>query len=138
MKSFDEWQDESELETVDEALSLSQRMKMGRRMARMSSRIQRKKAVKQRRMADRDQLTKRAIRAARNILIKKLMSGKSKAQLSITQKIAVSKKLEKKSAVIKKISKKLFPKIMKAEKERLKAFRAKGKEIETPGQSKKI
>jgi hypothetical protein len=111
---------------------------MGRRMARMSSRIQRKKAVKQRRMADRDQLTKRAIRAARNILIKKLMSGKSKAQLSITQKIAVSKKLEKKSAVIKKISKKLFPKIMKAEKERLKAFRSKGKEIETPGQSKKI
>jgi hypothetical protein len=138
MKSFDEWQDESELETVDEALSLSQRMKMGRRMARMSSRIQRKKAVKQRRMADRDQLTKRAIRAARNILIKKLMGGKSKAHLSITQKIAVSKKLEKKSAVIKKISKKLFPKIMKAEKERLKAFRAKGKEIETPGQSKKI
>jgi len=28
MKSFDEWQEESELETVDEALSLSQRMKI--------------------------------------------------------------------------------------------------------------
>jgi len=138
MKSFDEWQEESELETVDEALSLSQRMKMGKRMARMSSRIQRKKAIKQRRMADRDQLTKRAILAARNILTKKLMGGKSKSQLSITQKIIVSKKLEKKSALIKKISKKLFPKIMKAEKERLKAFRTKGKEIETPGQTKKL
>ena len=138
MNSFDDWQEESELETVDEALSLSQRMKIGKRMARMSSRIQRKKAIKQRRMADRDQLTKRAILAARNILTKKLMGGKSKSQLSITQKIAVSKKLEKKSAVIKKISKKLFPKIMKAEKERLKAFRAKGKEIETPGQTKKL
>jgi len=137
MKSFDEWQEESELETVDEALSLSQRMKLGKRMARMSSRIQRKKAIKQRRMADRDQLTKRAIRAARNILTKKLMGGKGKSQLSITQKIAVSKKLEKKSAIIKKISKKLFPKIMKAEKERLKAFRSK-KKIETPGQTKKL
>lgn len=137
MKSFNDWQDESELETVDEALSLSQRMKMGRRMSRMSSRIQRKKAIKQRRMADRDQLTKRAILAARNILTKKLMGGKSKAQLSITQKIAVSKKLEKKSALIKKISKKLMPKIRKAEVERIKAFRSK-KGVETPGQSKKL
>ena len=57
--------------------------------------------------------------------------------MTVTQKIAVSKQLEKKSAVIKKISKKLFPKIMKAEKERLKAFRAK-KDVETPGQSKKL
>jgi len=137
MKSFNEWQEESELETVDEAMSMAQRRQMGRRMARLSKKIQRKKAIKQRRMADRDQLTKRAVLAARNILTKKLMGGKGKSQLTVTQKIAVSKQLEKKSAVIKKISKKLFPKIMKAEKERLKAFRAK-KDVETPGQSKKL
>ncbi len=76
--------------------------------------------------------------ADKSILSKKQMAGISKPQLSIAQRISVSKKLEKKSAVIKKISKKLFPKIMKAEKERLKAFRAKGKEIETPGQTKKL
>ncbi len=87
-------------------------------------------------MADRDQLTKRAVKAARNILTKKLMGGKGKSELNIAQRIAVSKKLEKKSAVIKKLSKKLFPKIMKAEKERLKAF--KSKKTETPGQTKKL
>ena len=138
MKSFDDWQNESELEEIDEVLSMAQRRKMGKRMARMSHRIQRKKAIKQRRMADRDQLTKRAVLAARNILTKKLMGGKGKSQLSITQKIVVSKQLEKKSAVIKKISKKLFPKIMRAEKERLKAFRSKGKETSTPGQTRKL
>jgi hypothetical protein len=137
MKTFDEWQDESELETVDEAMSMAQRRQMGRRMSRLSKKIQKKKAIKQRRMADRDQLTKRAILAARNILTKKLMAGKSKSQLSITQRMAVSKKLEKKSAVIKKISKRLMPKIRKAEIERLKAFRTKS-DVETPGQSKKL
>tara|TARA_Y100001949_G_C15916186_1_gene299119 strand:+ start:416 stop:823 length:408 start_codon:yes stop_codon:yes gene_type:complete len=135
MKSFEEWK-EKDLDNVDEALSMSQRLQVGRRMARMSHRIQRSKKIKQRRMADRDQLTKRAVKAARNILTKKLMGGKGKSELNIAQRIAVSKKLEKKSAVIKKLSKKLFPKIMKAEKERLKAF--KSKKTETPGQTKKL
>ena len=138
MKSFNDWHEESDSESIEEVLSLSQRIKMGKRMARMSKRIQRKKAIKQRRMADRDQLTKRAVLAAKNILTKKLMGGKGKSQLSITQKIAVSKQLARKSAVIKKISKKLMPKIRKAEVARLKAYRAKGKEIETPGQTKKL
>ena len=113
-------------------------MKMGRRMARMKHRIPRSKKIKQKRMANRDQLTKRAVRAARNILTKRLMGGKGKSELTIAQRMAVSKKLEKKSAVIKKISKKLFPKVMRAEKERLKAFRSKGKETSTPGQTKKL
>jgi len=136
MKNFEEWKEKEILDNVDEALSMSQRLQVGRRMARMSHRIQRAKKIKQRRMADRDQLTKRAVKAARNILTKKLMGGKGKSQLNIAQKIAVGKKLEKKSAVIKKLSKKLFPKIMKAEKERLKAF--KSKKTETPGQTKKL
>ena len=138
MKSFNDWHEESDSEPIEEVLSLSQRIKMGKRMARMSKRIQRKKAIKQRRMADRDQLTKRAVLAAKNILTKKLMGGKGKSQLSITQRIAVSKQLARKSSVIKKISKKLMPKIRKAEVARLKSYRAKGKEIETPGQTKKL
>ena len=136
MKNFEEWKEKEILDNVDEALSMSQRLQVGRRMARMSHRIQRSKKIKQRRMADRDQLTKRAVKAARHILTKKLLGGKGKSELNIAQRIAVSKKLEKKSAVIKKLSKKLFPKIMKAEKERLKAF--KSKKTETPGQTKKL
>jgi hypothetical protein len=138
MKSFDKWQEDVELEGVDEALSMAQRLKVGRRMSRMSHRIQRSKKIKQRRMANRDQLTKRSILAARNLLTKKLMGGRGKSELNIAQKIAVSKKLEKKSALIKKISKKLFPKVMKAEKARLKAFKSKKTETSTPGQTKKL
>ena len=137
MKPFNEWQNGTE-EQVDESLSISQRLAVGRRMKRLAPKIARAKKIKQRRMADRDALTKRSIKAARNILTKKLMGGKSKSQLNIAQKIAVSKKLEKKSAMIKKLSKKLFPKVMKAEKERLKSFRSKGSETETPGQTKKL
>ena len=136
MKSFDEWEEDIELEGIDEALSMAQRLKIGRRMSRMSNRIQRSKKIKQRRMANRADLTKRAVRAARNLLTKKLMGGRGKSQLNIAQKIAVSRKLEKKSAVIKKLSKKLFPKIMKAEKARLKAL--KSKPTETPGKAKKL
>ena len=102
-------------------------------MSRMSNRIQRSKKIKQRRMANRDQLTKRSILAARNIFTKKLMGGKGKSQLNIAQKIAVSKRLEKKSAAIKKLSKKLFPKIIKAEKERLKAFKSNKTDLEKNG-----
>ena len=136
MKSFDKWEEDIELEGVDEALSMAQRRQIGRRMSRMKHKIQRSKKIKQRRMANRDQLTKRSILAARNIFTKKLMGGKGKSQLNIAQKIAVSKRLEKKSAAIKKLSKKLFPKIIKAEKERLKAF--KSNKTETPGQTKKL
>jgi hypothetical protein len=138
MKSFNDWENKEEDEEIDETLSMAQRMKIGRRMKRLAPKIARAKKIKQRRMADRGALTKRSIKAARNILTKKLMGGLGKSQLNIAQKIAVSKKLEKKSAIIKRLSKKLFPKVMKAEKERLKAFKSQGKETQTPGQTKKL
>ncbi len=103
------------------------------RLRKFSKKIQRAKAIKQRRMADRDQLSKRSRKAARNILTKKLMAGKTKSELSIGQKKAVEDKLKSKSAVIARIAKKLFPKIKKAEIERLKKFRQHPKDI-TPGE----
>ena len=131
MKSFTEWHNDDE---VNEALSISQRRAIGVRMRKLKTKIQRAKAIKQRRMADRDQLSKRARRAARNILTKKLMAGKSKQELTVGQKKAIEDKLKKKSAVITRMSKKLFPKMKKAEVERLKKFRSHPKE-ETPGEN---
>ena len=128
MKSFDEWQKE-----LDESLSISQRRAIGLRMRKMKSKIQRGKKIKQRRMANRDDLTKRSMKAARNILTKKLMAGKGKQDLSLAQKKTVEDKLKSKSGAIKRIAKKLFPKIRKAEVERLKAFRQHPKD-KTPGQ----
>jgi len=129
MKSFDEWQKEN----IDESLSIAQRRAIGMRMKKLKHKIQRAKKIKQKRMANRDQLTKRAMRAARNILTKKLMAGKSKQDLTIAQRKTVEDKLKKKAPVIARISKKLYPKIKKAEVERLKQFRQHPRE-KTPGQ----
>ena len=123
MKSFNEWHDESD--EVNEALSISQRRAVGRRMKRMKNRIARGKKIKQRRMADRTQLQKRASLMARNILTKKLSGGKTKANLNIAQKIAVAKKLEGKKTAIQRLVRKLLPKVRKSERERLNRFRSK-------------
>ena len=123
MKSFNEWHDESD--EVNEALSISQRRAVGRRMKRMKTRIARGKKIKQRRMADRTQLQKRASLMARNILTKKLSGGKQKADLNVAQKIAVAKKLEGKKNAIRTLVRKLMPRVKKAERERLNKFRSK-------------
>ena len=123
MKSFNEWHDESD--EVNEALSISQRRAVGRRMKRMKNRIARGKKIKQRRMADRTQLQKRASLMARNILTKKLSGGKQKADLNVAQKIAVAKKLEGKKNAIRTLVRKLMPRVKKAERERLNRFRSK-------------
>jgi hypothetical protein len=125
MKTFDEWKEARTKEEISEALSVAQRRSMGRRAKRMSKRIQRGKKIKQRRMAGREQLDKRAQRAAREVWTKKLSGGKGKANMGTAQKIAIAKKLESKSAAIKKLSRRLFPKVRKAEKERLISFRSK-------------
>jgi len=123
MKSFNEWHDESD--EVNEALSISQRRAIGRRMKRMKTRIARGKKIKQRRMADRTQLQKRASLMARNILTKKLSGGKQKSELNVAQKIAVAKKLEGKKNAIRTLVRKLMPRVKKAERERLNRFRSK-------------
>ena len=122
MKSFNDWHDENE---VNEALSISQRRAVGRRMKRMKTRIARGKKIKQRRMADRTQLQKRASLMARNILTKKLSGGKQKSELNVAQKIAVAKKLEGKKNAIRTLVRKLMPRVKKAERERLNRFRSK-------------
>tara|TARA_Y100000996_G_scaffold130098_1_gene98817 strand:- start:2123 stop:2503 length:381 start_codon:yes stop_codon:yes gene_type:complete len=122
MKSFTEWHNDDE---VNEALSISQRRAVGRRMKRMKTRIARGKKIKQRRMADRTQLQKRASLMARNILTKKLSGGKQKADLNVAQKIAVAKKLEGKKNAIRTLVRKLMPRVKKAERERLNKFRSK-------------
>ena len=75
-----------------------------------------------------DQLRAKAQKTARAILFKKMSGGKAASELSMGARIAIAKKLEKKSSVIQKLGKRLFPKIKKGEVERLKKFRAKQSE----------
>ena len=102
-------------ETTDEALTLQQRQKRAKLMKKLAPRIAlgRKKAAKK--IASPDKLKSRAVKQARNLLLKKLTKDIPKAELSFARRQEIEKKLEKKKAVIQKIAKKLFPKVRAAE-----------------------
>ena len=111
-----------------EVLNMQQRRAIGMRMRRLAQKIARTKARKKKRMKTNDQLKTKAMKTARAILFKKMSGGKAASELSMGARIAIAKKLEKKSSAIQKLGKRLFPKIKKGEVERLKKFRAKQSE----------
>ena len=124
MKSFNEWENEEDPQQIDEALSISARRKRAMALRRAAPKIKRGRERAKRKMASREVLLKRATKQARMVLFKKLSKGKRPPDVSFAQRKAIEDKLRAKSAVIARISKKLFPKIKKAESERLKKFRS--------------
>ena len=110
---------------LDEIMSKSARMKKSRAMKQKSKQIARKRKISMKRKADPEKLKLRAVKKAREIIIKKILKDRSKSDLSIAGKEALEKKLVKKKAVIAKIAKKILPKVKKAETERLAKLRGK-------------
>ena len=106
-------------ETQDEALSKAARMKKSRLMKMKGKMIAKKREISMKKKASPEKLKKRAMKKARDILAKKILKDRSKSDLSISGKEGLEKKLNAKSAIIKKIAKKLIPQIKKAETERL-------------------
>ena len=106
-------------ETQDEALSKAARMKKSRLMKMKGKMIARKREISMKKKASPEKLKKRAMKKARDILAKKILKDRSKSDLSISGKEGLEKKLNAKTAIIKKIAKKLIPQIKKAETERL-------------------
>ena len=107
---------------VDEALTLTQRMKRSRLMKRLKSRIKVGRDRAKRKMAGKDKLLKRAARQARNMIAKKLTRGIPKRELSFARKQEIEKRLEKPTMKqrIKRIAKRLFKDVRKKEVERKK------------------
>ena len=110
---------------LDEIMSKSARMKKSRVMKQKSKQIARKRKISMKRKADPEKLKLRAVKKAREIIIKKILKDRSKSDLSIAGKETLEKKLVKKKAVIAKIAKKILPKVKKAETERLAKLRGK-------------
>ena len=113
-------------QTVNEVPTAQQRRARGRVMKRLAKRIAIARKRKMRKIAGAEQLQKRAQKAAKNILRKKIAGkkGESYADLSPQQKFAIDKMVQKRAGAIPKIARKLLPKIKKAEKERIKSLRA--------------
>ena len=107
-------------EVQDEALSMTQRLARGRQMKKLKSKIAMGRKRAMRKTANMDTLKKRARKAARNVVLKKLIKNTPKSELSMARRQDLEKRLDKKKAVIDKLSKKLLPQVRKKEMERKK------------------
>ena len=114
MKSFKEFAQQ------DEAMTLATRMKMKAAFRKNKAKILRGRKKAAKKLASMDKLQARAEKQARNILLKKILQGKDKSDLSFAARQSIEKKLEKKRGAIKRIAKKLLPSVKKADREKLK------------------
>ena len=84
-----------DVEPENEALTIQQRMKRGRMMKRLKARIKIGRQKAKRRMANKDTLERRANKAARKAVLKKLTKGKDKNDLPFTRRQELEKRLDK-------------------------------------------
>jgi hypothetical protein len=124
MKTYKELVEEiSEKKTM----SLAQRRKQGQRMKKLarSSGFQKKREKKMSRMASKEDLMKRAMKAAKIKVIEKI-TGLSKSEYASKtpqEKMVIDKKVEGKGAAIKKIAMRMIPALKKQEMERIKQMK---------------
>ena len=108
---------------VHEALTIQQRMARGRQMKRMKGRIKIGRDRAKRRMASKDTIEKRAQKAARKLILKKLTKGVDKGDLPFARRQELEKRMDKPAIQkrVKMLAKRLFKDLRKKEVERKKA-----------------
>lgn len=120
-------------EDLDEALTMLQRMKRRAIMRKNKAKILMGRRRAMRKRASTNVLQKRALRAARNLLAKKLLR-KPKSEASYSEKVRVEKILAKRKNAIIRIARKLLPLIRK--KEMMKFSRQSAANIPSSSQNK--
>ena len=110
-------------ESPDEALNMMQRLKKARQLKRIKSKIKIGRQRAMRRTATKAVLQKRARRAARNFILQRITKGVPKGELSFARRQEIEKRLDKPQfkARIKRMARKMFPKIRQAEVKRKKS-----------------
>ena len=116
MKTIDEMFESS----LDELLSKAARMKRSRVLRAKGKQIARKRKLALKRKATPEKLKAIAMKKARELIAKRILKDRKKGELSLAGKEALEKKLSTKKAVIKRIAKRILPKVRSAEAERLK------------------
>ena len=109
MRSFKEFVRD---DGIEEVASMQTRMKMRAAFRRNKAKIlfARKKAMKKP-ILNPIKVKKKAQKAARNLLIRKILKGRSRSSLSMGAKKELEKRLEKKASTIQRIAKKMIPKV---------------------------
>jgi len=118
------------MEVDERNLSRQARRKLAMVAKRSAKKRQIKKKMFAKRMKSPAKLKASSEKAAKNLIVKKMLGGKNYSDLSIGQKELIDKKLSTKKGLIAKVGKKLLPKIKKKEKERLKKVRANNQNTE--------
>ena len=108
---------------IEKPLTPQQRIARGRQMKRLAPKMAIKRKMAAKKKAPTEKLKKRAQAKARDIIRKKFIKDKNYNSMSYGEKMAIDKKVQAKSAAIKKIARKLLPGIKKAESERLKKLK---------------
>lgn len=123
------------MDELDEVLDIAQRQKRSQIMRRYAAKIERKRELAQKRLAPEKNIKKRAYAQARQAVRKKFAGarGAEYEKLGPSEKIAIDRAIEKKSALIKKLALRLIPKIKQAEAKRLQSF-TQGQALKNHGQ----
>lgn len=111
---------EAEETEIDEALTMAQRRKKALQMKKYKSRMKIGRERAERRTANMEVLKKRAMKKARDVLVKKLTKDVPKSELDFSRRQQIEKRLDKMKPAIQRIAKKLIPVLRKAEMERKK------------------
>ena len=104
---------------LSEIISMETRRKMAKAARRTAKRRAMSRKRKEKRIKSGPALKAKAGRAARSKIIRKLFGKTPYSQMSLGQKQNVGRALDKKKAAIAKLTKKLFPRMKKAETERI-------------------
>jgi len=101
---------------LDEALTAVQRIKRRAIMRKSKAAIARGRRRAEKKKPTLKVMKNRAMKAARNLLFKKLAGQRSKDELSFAERSRIEKVLSKKQGKIKAIAKKILPKLIQKEK----------------------
>ena len=98
-------------EALEEVLTIQQRMKKKQVMRRSKAKIAMGRKRAARKMASQEVLKGRAKKQARNLIVKKILKNRNKADLSYGSRAALEKMVAKRKGAIDRIARKLLPKV---------------------------
>ena len=109
--------DESEL--VIEAISATERIKLSQKLKSRKYLMAMARRVKLRRAAPTDILTKRSKVSARKMVMRKLLKGRSKTELSASERNNIEARASKMLSMMKNLPTKLMPKVRELDRQRV-------------------
>ena len=106
-------------EALEEVLTIQQRMKRKQVMRRNKAKIAMGRKRAARKMASAEVLKGRAQKQARNLIVKKILKTRNKADLSYGSRAALEKMVAKRKGAIDRIARKLLPKVRQKDRTKL-------------------